>query len=492
MNEARKNPDIGLSGHEAKDLLSIHGPNSLPKGRKRPAWARFLSQFNNVLIYILVLSAGITGFLHHWVDMTVIVSVIVINALIGFIQEGRAEDALASIRKLLSPQALVIRDGRQQHVDASQLVPGDWVMLAAGHKVPADIQLESANSLRIQESILTGESLDIEKDSSAKAFAGTLVTYGNGAGVVTATGMRTEIGRISQSMGAVEAPETPLTRKLARLFRYLAVLIVCAALATFAFGIYVRHLPVNDMFMVMIGIAVSSIPEGLPAAISITLAIGVRLMARRNAIIRNLPVVETLGNTTVICTDKTGTLTHNELVVAHVVTAEHAFSVSGVGYTPEGKFFYQNQEITLGDYPAAKTMLHGAMLNNDAALQLVGGEWVLHGDPTEGALMAFALKAGHSREDLRSRYPRLAEIPFSAEQRYMATSHADGSSRGLIYVKGAPEKLLAMCHQQMDGTGKPQQLKTDYWHGEIGRLAANGERVLALACQFRPGRPCAG
>lgn len=483
MNETHQTPISGLSSSEANDRLSVHGPNAIPTSRARPAWARFLSQFNNVLIYILILSACITGFLHHWVDTAVIVSVILINALIGYVQEGKAEDALAGIRKLLSPQALVIRDGHQQHVEASKLVPGDRVILSAGDKVPADIQLESANSLRIQESILTGESLDIEKDADGKAFAGTLVTYGNGAGVVIATGKDTEIGRISQSMGAVEAPETPLTRKLARLFRYLAVMIVCAALAAFAFGVYVRKLPVDEMFMVMIGIAISSIPEGLPAAISITLAIGVRLMARRNAIIRNLPVVETLGNTTVICTDKTGTLTHNELVVAHVITAEHAFSVSGVGYTPEGQFYHQDRKISLGDYPATKAILHGAMLNNDAALRLVDGEWVLHGDPTEGALIAFALKAGNSREDLQARFPRRGEIPFSAEQRYMATSHADSNGQGLIYVKGAPERLLAMCHQQIDGTGKPQPLKNEYWLGEVGRLAANGERVLALACK---------
>ncbi|TAL31947.1 MAG: HAD family hydrolase [Alphaproteobacteria bacterium] len=473
----------GLTRQEAAARLLTAGANTLPAGSKRPAWLRFLSQFNNVLIYILILSAIITGSLQHWVDTAVIVSVIFINALIGFIQEGKAEDALDSIRRLLSPQALVVRDGRQQHVDASLLVPGDRVILSAGDKVPADITLQIANSLRMQEAILTGESLDIEKDPDTIAYAGTLVTHGNGAGTVTATGKNTEIGRISQSLGAVESPETPLTRKLTRFFRYLAFMIVCAALAIFVFGVYVRHLPVDEMFMVMIGIAVSSIPEGLPAAISIILAIGVRIMARRNAIVRSLPVVETLGNTTVICTDKTGTLTHNELVVAHVVTAEHAFTISGVGYTPAGQFFHHGKEIVLADYPAAAGMLHGAILNNDAALQLVDGEWVLHGDPTEGALMAFALKAGHTREDIHSRFPRRAEIPFSAEQRYMATSHADSAGKGVIYVKGAPEKLLGMCRLQMDGDGKLESLQPDYWRRETELLAANGERVLALACK---------
>lgn len=479
----KKNTSPGLSSAEVQRRLEQYGLNSLPSGPQRPAWLRFLSQFNNILIYILITSAVVTALLGHWVDTTVIVSVIFINALIGFIQEGKAEDALAGIRKLLSPRSLVVRDKVQQHVDASGLVPGDYVILAAGDKVPADIKLMTANSLRIQESILTGESLDIEKATGGVAYAGTFVTYGNGAGIVEATGIKTEIGRISQSLGAVGAPETPLTRKLARLFRYLAAMIVCTAVAVFVFGVYARHLPVDEMFMVMIGIAVSSIPEGLPAAVSITLAIGVRRMARRHAIVRNLPVVETLGCTTVICTDKTGTLTHNELVVAHVVTAEHTFSVSGVGYAPEGKFFHQDKEITLKDYPAAVGMLHGAMLNNDAALQFIGGEWVLHGDPTEGALMAFALKAGHSRDELHARYPRLAEIPFSAEQRYMATAHADSNGKGVIYVKGAPEKLLAICLAQMDGNGASRPLLADYWHGQIDALAKNGERVLALACK---------
>lgn len=499
MNNEKKESSLGLTQGEAATRLTQHGSNVIPTGPKRSALKRFMSQFNNILIYILLLSAIITGLLQHWVDTAVIVSVIAVNALIGFIQEGKAEDALASIRKLLSPQALVVRDGRQQRIDASQLVPGDAVILAAGDKVPADLQLVSVSSLRIQESILTGESLDIDKNvqdgtadkSSGIAYAGTLVTYGSGTGIVTATGGTTEIGRISQSVGAVEAPETPLTQKLGRLFRYLALMIVVAALGAFVFGVYVRKLPVDEMFMVMIGIAVSAIPEGLPAAISITLAIGVRLMARRNAIIRHLPVIETLGNTSVICTDKTGTLTHNELVVSHVVMADHAFTVSGVGYAPDGKFMLEGAEVKLTDYPAAHGMLHGAVLNNDAALQQEENAWVLHGDPTEGALMAFALKADHTREQVQGEFPRKAAIPFSAEQQYMATSHADGDGQGIIYVKGAPEKILAMCNHQMDGAGNTQQLQPEYWRGKVNVLAGTGERVLAIACKKTGEAPAA-
>lgn len=489
MTDTQENAADGLTTAQATMLLSRHGRNVIPAGKKRGAALRFLSQFNNVLIYILIFSACITFMLHHWVDTAVIVSVIFINALIGFIQEGKAEDALAGIHRLLSPQALVLRDGQQRHIDAALLVPGDRVLLAAGDKVPADIRLDAANSLRIQESILTGESLDIEKSSGAAAYAGTLVTYGNGAGIVTATGRSTEIGRISQSIGEVEAPETPLTRKLTRLFRYLAVMIGCVAVMAFAFGVYVRRQPVDEMFMVMIGIAVSSIPEGLPAAISITLAIGVRLMARRNAIIRSLPVVETLGNTTVICTDKTGTLTHNELVVADIVLAGHVLSVSGVGYAPEGKFSENGQEITPAGYMAAVRLIAGAALNNDAVLQHADGAWQLRGDPTEGALMALALKSGETREGMQARFPRVAEIPFSAEQRYMATAHADGNGAGVIYVKGAPERLLAMCRLQMNASGAPEHLQENDWHRQVEMLAQKGERVLALACRMLDAPP---
>jgi magnesium-transporting ATPase (P-type) len=482
----------GLSQQDAEIRLATHGPNVIPARHARSTVGRFLAQFNNILIYILMASAVVTGLLQHWVDTAVIAAVIISNAFIGFIQEGKAEDALAAIRRLLSPYATVLRDGKRIRLDAALLVPGDTVLLAAGDKVPADLRLVAASQLRAQEAILTGESLEVEKEAcpagaeqgsarQSTAFSGTLITSGSGTGIVTATGLRTEIGRISASVNAVESPETPLTVKLSRLFRHLAVMIILSSAGAFLFGVYIRHLPVEDMFMVMIGIAVSSIPEGLPAAISITLAMGVRLMAQRNAIVRQIPVIETLGNTTVVCTDKTGTLTYNELAVSHVVTAEHSFTVSGVGYTPDGKFLLAGQEIELGDYPAAHQMLHGAVLNNDASLQLREDTWVLHGDPTEGALMAFALKAGHTREKLHAEFPRTGLLPFSAEQRYMATLHSLKGSDSIIYVKGAPEKLLDMCDRQMDGAGKARKLQKDYWHGQIGALARKGERVLALA-----------
>jgi calcium-translocating P-type ATPase len=485
----------GLPQKEAGNRLTLHGNNSFTPGRRYSPLRRFLLQFNNTLIYILLGSAIVTGIMQHWTDTGVILCVVLINALIGFVQEHKAENALAAIRQLLSPHANVLRDGKPQMIDAALLVPGDIVLLTAGDKVPADIRLLTAHDLRIQESILTGESLDVEKsiqpvsveaglsERSCMAFSGTLITAGQGKGVVVATGIQTEIGRISQMLEQVEQTQTPLAIKLSRFSRWLAAIILCVAFATFLFGVYIYDLPVNEMFMVMIGIAVSSIPEGLPAVISITLALGVRTMARKNAIVRHLPVIEALGSATVICTDKTGTLTRNELAVSHVITAEHQFTVTGVGYMPEGKFLLDEKEIKITEYAAGHAMLHGATLNNDAVLSLQEGVWELNGDPTEGALMALALKAGHTREQLQNDYPRKDIVPFSAETRFMATLHQ--SEKGnIIYVKGAPEQLLSMCDRQLNSDDKTQPLNTHYWELQVSALAGRGERVLAIALKY--------
>ncbi len=452
-----------------------------------------MAQFNNVLIYILLASALITALMQHWTDTGVIAAVIIINALIGFIQEQKAEKALAAIRDLLSPHATVLRDGEPHIIDAAQLVPGDIVILTAGDKVPADLRLMDAHSLRAQEAILTGESLDVEKSGepvaqetplgsrSSMAYSGTLVTAGQGKGLVVATGAKTEIGRISAMIGQAESPQTTLTIKLARFSRWLAAMIVLLSLGVFFFGVYVRHLPMEEMFMVMIGIAVSSIPEGLPAVISITMALGVRAMARRSAIVRHLPVIEALGSVTVICTDKTGTLTRNELAVTDIVTAEKAFCVTGIGYSPEGKILFDNQEIALAEHPTVCDMGCAAMLNNDATLKFKKGVWEINGDPTEGALMAFARKAGHEVEALQEKLPRMDVIPFSAEARYMATLHHNAEGSGLIYVKGAPEQILSMCDSQQQSDGSDAPLQMDYWQARVTELAKQGKRVLAVA-----------
>lgn len=481
----------GLTQNEAATRLKSYGENTVETAQRISNIKRFLRQLHDPLVYVLLAAGCITALLQHWTDTGVIATVIVLDALIGFIQEQKAENALAAIRQLLSANATVLRDGTQQIIAATQLVPGDIVLLTAGDKVPADLRLFSTHSLRTQEAILTGESLDVEKSThantadtplserTAMAYSGTLITAGQGKGVVIATGSHTEIGRISTMLALVETPQTPLTQKLARLSRWLAGAVVVAALVVFAFGVAIRGLPIDEMFMVMIAIAVSAIPEGLPALIRISLALGVRAMAKRNAIVRHLPVIEALGNITVICTDKTGTLTKNELTVIDIITASHAFQVTGVGYEPQGKILFEEQEIVLEEHPAIHAMAHAAALNNDATLKLHKGVWELNGDPTEGALMTFACKAGHAREQLEQTWPRSDVIPFSAEARYMATLHHSWQE-SVIYIKGAPEEVLAMCASQQDGD-EQKPLQHTYWQAQITHLAAQGKRVLAVA-----------
>lgn len=484
----------GLNTQEAEKRLALYGMNTIVVSRPYSAVRRFFAQFNNVLVYILLAAAAITAVMQHWTDTAVIAAVIMINAIIGFVQEQKAEAALSAIRNLLSPHATVLRDGELHKINAALLVPGDIVILTAGDKVPADIRLIEAYSLRTQEAILTGESLDVEKSTHVVAeetplgsrmcmvYSGTLITAGQGKGVVVATGAQTEIGHISTMIGNVESPQTTLTIRLARFSQWLAAIIVLLSFSVFFFGVYVRHLPMSEMFMVMIGIAVSAIPEGLPAVISITMALGVRAMAKRNAIVRHLPVIEALGSVTVICTDKTGTLTRNEMAVTDIITAEKAFSVTGVGYSPEGKILFDNQEIVLAENPTICDIGSAAMLNNDAILKAQKGVWEINGDPTEGALMAFAYKTGKELEELQKAWPRTYVIPFAVEKRYMATLH-QGAEGGIIYIKGAPERILAMCNSQQQGDNSSEKLQMDYWQNSVAELAKNGKRVLAVACR---------
>ncbi len=340
----------GLSAAEAARRLASHGPNRLTPPQKRGPLLRFLLQFHNVLIYVLLGAAVVTAALGHLVDTGVILGVVVINALIGFIQEGKAEKSLDAIRNMLSLRAVVMRDGRRQEIDASELVPGDIVVLTSGDKVPADLRLIELRNLRIEEAALTGESEPVEKSTAAvaaeapigdrtgMAYSGTLVVFGQGCGVVVATGDLTEIGRIGRLLADVEAVDTPLLKQMAQFGRWLTAGILALAAGTIAFGMLVHGQPAGEMFLAAVGLAVAAIPEGLPAIMTITLAIGVQRMAGRNAIIRRMPAVETLGAVTTICSDKTGTLTRNEMTVQRLVTAEGVIEVSGVGYAPRGAF----------------------------------------------------------------------------------------------------------------------------------------------------------
>ncbi|MDZ7662956.1 cation-transporting P-type ATPase [Thiohalophilus sp.] len=482
----------GLDEADAQQRREQYGLNQLQTQQAEPAWRRLLRQFNNVLIYVLLGAGVITLLLGHWIDSGVIFGVVVINALIGFVQEGKAQKALAAIQQLLTRQARVRREGQIKTVDATRLVPGDVVLLQSGDKVPADLRLFKSRQLRIDESLLTGESMASEKsrepddpktllaDRAAMAYSGTLVTYGQGLGVVVAIGNETEVGRISDMLQSVETLTTPLLQKIAEFSRWLTGGILVIASATFAFGVLIKDYTAGEMFLAAVGLAVAAIPEGLPAIMSITLAIGVQRMARRNAIIRRLPAVETLGSVTVICSDKTGTLTQNVMIARHVVTADRQYAISGDGYDPHGEFSHNEKSIEVDTDPVLQELSRAALLCNDARVENVDEQWQLNGDPTEGALVALGMKAGLEPVHQSEEWPRDDAIPFESEHRFMATLHHDHTGHGFIYVKGAPEQILSMSsHQRTDGETTP--LNIQYWHEQMQQLAEDGQRVLAIA-----------
>jgi len=494
LQQLASNQD-GLATDEAQRRLQKHGANRLRPAKKKGTLERFLVQFHNVLIYVLLASGLITALLGHWLDSSVIIGVVIINAIIGFIQEGKAEKALDAIRNMLSHQAMVRRDNKFINLPAEQLVPGDVVLLQSGDKVPADLRLFKARELRIEEALLTGESVPVEKSDTAVrdkatigdrkciAYSGTFVTYGQGQGVVVATGDNTEIGRISSMLRHVQVLTTPLLRQIAIFARWLTIAIGVIASSTFAYGVLLQNYAIDEMFLAAVGLAVAGIPEGLPAIMTITLAIGVQRMAKRNAIIRRLPAVETLGSVTVICSDKTGTLTRNEMMVQTLATAAGACEISGNGYDPHGAFSLDGSDITAEAFPLLREVSQAALLCNDASLTQSGDQWQVHGDPTEGALLTMAMKAGLEPAYYQTQYPRTDAIPFESQHRFMATLHHDHAGHGFIYLKGAPERVLEMCQRQRI-RGEDEPLDKDYWEAFMHDMAGRGQRLLAIA--FKP------
>ncbi len=482
----------GLTQDVAAQRLVLHGPNRLRPPKKQGAWRRFLTQFHNILIYILLGAGAVTAILGHWVDTGVILGVVVINAIIGFIQEGKAERAMDAIRRMLSVQAIGLRDGTRCQIPAEHLVSGDIVFLQSGDKVPADLRLLKVKDLRIEEAALTGESVPVDKhikpvpetasigDRKGMAYSGTLVTYGTGTGVVVATGDATEIGRISAMLARVQTLTTPLLRKIGEFGSRLSIAIITGAVGVFLFGIFFREYAISDMFLASVGLAVAAIPEGLPAIMTITLAIGVQAMARRHAIIRRLPAVETLGSVTVICSDKTGTLTRNEMTVQTLATAAYTVDVSGVGYDPHGGFSLHGNPVVLADLPDVMELARAGMLCNDADLAHVEGTWQINGDPTEGALVTLGRKAGLDSRFEHEMWPRTDVIPFESQHRFMSTLHHDHAGHGFMYIKGAPERVLEMCVSQRS-LGKDHLLNSQSWHDRIEQMASRGQRVLAVA-----------
>lgn len=495
LEKLTADPGSGLTQSEATRRLDEYGPNRLPAAGKHGPFMRFLLQLNNMLIYVLIAAGVGKVFLGEYIDASVILGVVIINGLLGFIQEGKAEKALDSIRNMLSPEAMTMRGGKARMIPAEDLVPGDIVQLQSGDKVPADLRLVEVKNLRIEEAPLTGESLPVDKttdavetssqigDRKCMAYSGTLVVSGRAKGVVIATGCETEIGHINKMLSGVKVMETPLLRQIEKFGKALTIIILIVCALVFVYGRLFLDESFADMFKAVVGVAVAAIPEGLPAVVTITLAIGVQRMARRHAIIRRLPAVETLGSVSRICSDKTGTLTRNEMVVASVVTASSTYDVTGEGYSPKGEL-RQDGEVSSPDSVVEK-MASAAVLCNESEIHENSGTWKLTGDPTEGALLPFAAKAGVSRDAEIEAHPRLNVIPFESDHKFMATLHKADDSL-VLFVKGAPDVLLKFCKRQELADGRQEPLNHTFWEAKNEEIASQGQRVLALAWLVDP------
>ena len=524
----------GLTSQEAKKRLEHYGPNQLEEA-PRPTFLHMLwEQLNNFVVILLIIASIISALLGDYIEAGAIMAIVVLNAILGIVQERRAEEALAALKKLAAPDAQVIRDGSRQSIPAYELVPGDLVFLESGNYVPADLRLLEAVNLRVEEASLTGESLPVQKNAATvleknvplgdrknTAFMGTLVSYGRGRGVVTSTGMYTQLGLIATMLQNVEVEETPLQRRLDQLGRSLSVaalflvaIVFIVALINYTninqlfteplayFSEYAAD--ITEVFIIAISLAIAAVPEGLPAVVTISLALGMREMVKRHALIRKLSSVETLGSATIICSDKTGTLTQNQMTVTRLWVDGQFISVTGTGYVPKGDFLVDGEKVAISEYPAAQTALWLGLLNNDASIETTGEEdsqrtYRIVGDPTEGSLLVAAAKGGATYVDIKEAYPRENEVPFDSERKRMITVHDVATPRAedpspftdeqhknwdVIVVKGAPDVVLELCtqYQDMDDTPRPLGTETREWI-----LAANDEmtkdalRVLGLA-----------
>jgi magnesium-transporting ATPase (P-type) len=493
--------DSGLTRDEAGRRIEKFGPNKLSEEKREGPLKRFFRQFQNVLIYVLLAAAAFTALLGEWIDTSVIVAVVIINAIIGYIQEGKAEKAMEAIRGMLSPKATALRDGSQQELPAEDLVPGDIVIVGSGDRVPADIRILHSRNAQADEAMLTGESEPVDKrvdpvdedspigDRKSMAFSGTLLTSGRLKGVVTATAEQAEIGRISEMVSNVEDIKTPLVRKMDRFGRWLSAFIILLSAAIFAIGYFLRGFGFTEMVMAVVSLAVAAIPQGLPAIMTVTLALGVQRMAQRNAIVRRLPAVETLGSVTVICTDKTGTLTRNEMTVVKIAAADRMYSVSGTGYMPEGQITVDGDEntgISLEAHPWIVELARTGLLASEARLREDNGRWMIDGMPTEGSIVVLARKAGMTRTDEQKKRPRLDVLPFESERQFMATLNRDPDAGPILCVKGAPERVLNMCSQQRTGEDVAS-IDRNAWLEKQEKLADTGHRVLAMATRRMEG-----
>jgi len=472
---------VGLSEEEVESRKEEFGLNKLPEKKKTPEWKKFLRQFNDVLIYILLFAAVVTFILGHYVDTVVILLVAMINAVIGYVQENKAEKALEGIKNMLSLEAMVLRNDRKEEVDSTELVPGDIVFLKPGDKVSADIRLFQTERFNVEESPLTGESTSVEKhtdvldedtplgDRRNLVFSGTTVSSGTGKGMVVETGEATELGQINRSMTEVEDIKTPLLKQTDKFGKTISVVILVLAVILFVGGLLIHDYEWGELLLSVISLTVASIPEGLPAILTIILALGVQSMADQNAIMRTLQSVETLGAVTVICSDKTGTLTKNEMTVQSVITRQNSYTVTGLGYEPKGEIVNEREEeIDVDEEPDLKELLTAARTVNEADVYQKDGQWLVRGDPTEGCLITLAEKANTEIDALEIR----SKIPFDSEYKYMAAL-VEESNLKKIYIKGAPDRLFDMA-------GLDAQ-EREYWEIQLSRRSKKGERVLAIA-----------
>ena len=486
-------PVQGLSDKEVLARRKALGENALTQKRGQGPVIRFLLQFNQPLVIILLVATGVTLFLREWVEAGVIFGVILINAVIGFIQEAKALKAIEALARAMVSSAMVQRENQRQKVPAQALVPGDVIFLQSGDKIPADVRLFQTRELRIDESTLTGESVPVQKEDVAlpeetvlsdrrnMAYSSTLVTHGACRAMVIATGDHTEIGRIKEMITSAEILATPLTRKIEYFSKILLYVIIALAAVTFLVG-FLRGQAWVEMFLASVALAVGAIPEGLPAAMTITLAIGVSRMAKRNAIIRKLPAVETLGSTTVICSDKTGTLTQNQMTVTELYAGDFLYTVSGVGYAPEGEITPRGGGPDAVHNWALMELLQAGILCNDSVVKQTEGTYRVDGDPTEGALITCAAKEGLDVKTVNQEMPRIDTLPFESARQYMATLHDPGSGKSrIVYVKGSIESLCLECSALYAATGEVDLADARNIHGRVEGMANDGLRILAFA-----------
>jgi Ca2+-transporting ATPase len=502
--EALETSLFGISDEEAAKRLGVYGPNELKEEKKKQWYHLVIEQFTSILVIILIISAVVSAYLsiqegEPMTDTYVILFIVVMNAILGFVQEYRAEKAVEALKAMVSPHVLVRRGGREESIDSKDLVPGDIVLLEAGSRVPADSRLLEAANLQVDEAALTGESRPVTKnlnlvnaeagvgDRKNSVFMGTVVTGGRAVAVVTETGMTSEFGKIAGMVQSIDVEDPPLRIKMEKIGRQLATISVILTFWVFVILWFVHDRTLKEVFMTSISLAVSAIPEGLPAVLTITLALGTARMARQKAIVRKLASVETLGSTTVICSDKTGTLTKNEMTVQRLTSNGRTIHVTGAGYAPEGEFESGGTKFDPRGDTDLELLLRIGALNNDSHVQENGGAWMCFGDPTEGALMVTATKAGMSQTELNERYPRVAELPFDSARKRMSTIHRTPEGKLVAYVKGAPEMILERSVSVFDRQVRPiQQDDVDVNMETMTSMAEDALRVLAMAYKELP------